>query len=537
MMQSMSDLVVVIPQEGESWSAYMRRAEALPSELLLIVTGFADVFDAYPEQRNPFLDACASMGSRSRFAVRERSLVKLLRSRGLRVVDRVMDLRVLLAAHPMLPEALRAYSPRVWQQHIRSRLQTMGLLTVPKLRIWALCILSSALFLFVLFWLLPSATITIWPREDSVSQTANVWLVQSGSAVDVPPRVRTMELLPIRVEVRRNLTFDQVSKDFVGKSAHGEMTVINHSDEQYSLREKTRVINNAGMVFHLLDPVNIDPREEITVRVESADMDLYGEIIGERGNLSAQLRWDFPGLTSEEQVLVYAENRKPLQGGETSFRTVLHQKDLDVARKQLEQELLATAKQLVEEEKLLHNSQHKDSSLEILYYDELTTSTFHDLKLPEEFLGQPVTSVPLEEALTYTAYAYDAQRILELLRSELLSHVSEGKRLLIDTIGLDRLVAHVIDYADDLSWIKLTVDLSGTEQYILDPLSPAGARFSKRARELVTGLNRTDALRILRNLPEVDNAQIHIWPPWSKALPHIPSHISIEALLRSSAAL
>ncbi len=533
----MSDPVVLIPQEGESWSAYMRRAEAVNAELLLIVTEYAGVFDAYPEQRTPFLDACASIGSRARFAVRERSLVKLLRSRGLRVIDRVMDLRVLLAAHPMLPEALRAYSPRVWQQHIRSRLQSMGLLTVPKLRIWALGILSSILFLFVLFWLLPSATITIWPREDSVSQTANVWLVQSGSAVDVPPRVRTMELLPIRVEVRRNLTFDQVSKDFVGKSAHGEMTVLNKSDELYSLRAQTRVVNNAGMVFHLLEPVNIESGEEVTVRTESADIDLYGEIIGERGNLPAGLRWDFPGLTPEEQLLVYAENRQPLQGGQTSFRTVLHQKDLDVAQKQLEQELLATAKQLVEEEKLLHNSQHKDSSLEILYYDELTTSAYHDLTLPTEFLGQPVTSVPLEEALTYTAYAYDAQKVLDMLRSELLSHVSDGKRLLTETIGLDRLVAHVIDYADDLTWIKLTVDLSGTEQYVLDPLSPAGARFSKRARELVTGLNSADALRILRNLPEVDNAQIHIWPPWSKKLPHIPSHISIDALKRSSAAL
>jgi hypothetical protein len=530
----MSDLAVLIPQEGESWSAYVRRAEACVGELLLIVTAFVEVFEVHPEQRDPFLDVCASLGARARFAVRQRALVRALRARGLRVVDRVTDLRVLLADHAMLQEALRSYSPHVWRQHIRSRLQTMGLLTVPKLRIWLLCITSIGLFLFVLLWLLPSARITIWPREDSVSQTANVWLVQSGSTVDVPPRVRTMELMPIRIEVHRSLTFDQITKDFAGERAHGEMTVINRSTETYSLRSQTRITNNAGMLFYLLDPISIDPGEEITVRVESADMDLYGEVIGERGNLAAGLRWDFPGLTQEERQLVYAENRAPLQGGMTSFRTLLHEQDLAVAQKQLEQELLATAKQLVEEEKLLHNSKNEHSSLEILYYDELTTSQYHDFVLPNEFLGQQVTSIPIDGALTYTAYAYDAQKILELLRRELVTHVGEGKQLLADTIGLDRLVAHVIDYADDLSWIKLTVDLSGTEQYVLDPLSPTGARFSKHVRELVAGLSRADALRILRNLPEVDNAQIHIWPPWNSALPHIPSHISIETLKRSS---
>jgi len=530
----MSELVVLIPQEGESWSAYMRRAEFTEGEMLLIVTPYASAFNEHPEQRDPFLDVCSSLGSRARFAVRDRKLVRGLRSRGLRVIDRIADLRMLLQQHAMLPEILRSYSPHVWRQHIRSRLQGMGLLTVPRLRIWILCTLSFGLFFFVLFWLLPTATIVVWPREDSVSQTANVWLVQSGSSVAVPPRVRMMELRPIRVEIRRHLTFDQISKDFVGEKAGGEVTVLNRSAEVYSLRSKTRVVNNAGMVFHLLDPINVGPGEELTVRVESADLDLYGDVIGERGNLPAGLRWDFPGLSSEERQLVYAENRTALQGGRTSFRTVLHQKDIDVARKQLEQDLLATAKQLVDEERELYNSRHVDGSLEILYYEELTESAYHDFVLPDAFLGQAVTSIPLEGALTYTAYAYDAMGILRMLSDELAMHVSEGKRLLPDTIGLDRLIAHVIDYADDLSWVKLTVDLSGTEQYILDPLSPAGARFSKRVREHVTGLSRPDALRILRNLPEVDNAKIRLWPPWNDVLPRIPSHITIDALTRSS---
>jgi hypothetical protein len=528
----MFPLTVILPLEGESWNALLSRAQSATGELLIVLSGADGNLSAGDAAL--LADRCNALALRARFATRERTVTRALRAKGLRVIDRVADLRSLMENHPGLPEALRVFSPKVWQQQIRSRLQTMGLLSLPKLRIWALIAVSGLLFLFVLFWLLPSAEIRIWPREDTVSQTANVWLVLSGSTLAIPPRVRTMELRVIRVEVTRSLTFDQISKDFVGESARGEMTVINATAENYSLRSETRVANNAGMVFRLLEPVNIASGEELTVRVQAADTDLYGEIIGERGNLPAGLRWDFLGLSPEERTKVYAENRAPLVGGRTSFRTVLHEEDLRAAQRQLEQELLATAKQLVEEEKALHNSQRKDSTLDILYYDELTSAEFHNLRLPREFLGEPVASVPIEGSLSYIAFAYDARNVLDLLYRELTEHVGEGKRLLSETVGLDRLVTHVIDYADDFSWIKLTVDLSGTEQYILDPLSAKGARFAQRVREVVTGLPAEDALRILRNLPEVDNADIRIWPPWSTTLPRIPSHITIEPLKRSS---
>lgn len=532
----MQALSVLLPQEGESWAQLLKRAEDERGELLIVLTGCGAEMEKISPERDAFLSACSRLGGRARFAVRDKELISGLRSKGLRVIDRVTDFRMHLEGHPMLPEALRAFSPHVWQQQIRSRLQSMGLLSVPKLRIWVLAGISGALFLFVLFWLLPSAQIRVWPREDTVSQTANVWLVQSGSTVEVPPRVRTMELLPIRVEVTRSMTFDQVSKDFVGENARGEVAVINKTDEMYSLRKGTRIANNAGMIFLLVDPINVEPGEEILTRVEAADLDLYSEITGERGNVPAGLQWEFLGLAPDERAKVYAENRSAFTGGKTSFRTVLHEQDLDTARKQLEQDLLATAKQLVEEEKTLHNTQHKDSFIEILYYDELTRAEFHDFDLPRQFLGEAVTSVPVQGSLTYTAYAYDAQHILTMLKKELEEHVGAGKRLLPDTIGMDRLVAHVIDYSDDLSWIKLTVDLSGTEQFILDPLAPAGARFSKKVRELVTGLTTEEALRILRNLPEVDNAAISLWPPWNGSLPRISAHITIETLLRSSSA-
>ena len=95
---------------------------------------------------------------------------------------------------------------------------------------------------------------------------------------------------------------------------------------------------------------------------------------------------------------------------------------------------------------------------------------------------------------------------------------------------MKRLVAHVIDYSKDLSWIKLTVDLTGTATYILDPLTPRGAVFAKNIRERISGLSTDDALRIVKNMPEVEDAEISLWPPWGNQLPSIPSHITVKAL-------
>jgi len=287
-------------------------------------------------------------------------------------------------------------------------------------------------------------------------------------------------------------------------------------------------MNQAGMVFRLSEQVFVDPGKEVTVPAVAEDVDLYNQIIGERGNVPANLRWDIPGLGPEERKVVYGTNKEPGQGGTTGYRTVLRKEDLEVGRKRLEQELLANAKQLVEEEKILRNTRDRDARLEILYYQELTKTAFSGFVLPTQFLGEPVTSVPIEGAIEYTVYAYDQRSILDLLKDELLSHVREGKELLTDTLTLDRLVVHVIDYADDLSWIKLTVDLTGTERHILDPLSPTGAIFAKRLRELVKNLDKDEAIRIVKNMPEVDSVAISLWPPWRRTLPGIPSHITIR---------
>ena len=224
---------------------------------------------------------------------------------------------------------------------------------------------------------------------------------------------------------------------------------------------------------------------------------------------------------------MYAVNLEEARGGVTAYRTVLEEEDLATARRGLEQELLQTARQLIQEELQLQRIKNDSEILALLEHAELTKTTFTGFVLPWDFLGEPIISVPVEGEVIYTVLAYDKQAILDMLSDELESHVREGRRLLSETLSLDRLVVHVIDYEDDFSWVKLTVDLTGSEQFILDPLSPAGAQFARKVREQIMGLSKGEALKIVRNMPEVQNAKVNVWPPWNTTLPTIPVHIAV----------
>lgn len=527
-MPKNAPIIVLIPEEGESWATFLRRVRNTPGEILAILSGRDEELEGKAEVRAQFLKECVTLRDRLRIATKQPQLVTEARQRGMRVLDRTKYVKLLLKDQEKLAEALRIFSPYLWRQQLKSRLQRIGLLSIPRLRIALLVGLSMLLFLFVVLRLLPSADVRVKPREESVSQTMNLLLVQSGTVLEGFHRVRTMPLSPITIRMRRSLTSNSISKEFIGTSAQAAMTVVNASLQPYSLRKGTRVTNQAGMIFRLQEAVvNLEPGKEVTVRAKADDLDLYEQIIGERGNVPAGLRWEIPGLAPEERTKIYAENRKNGLGGTTAYRSVLRKEDLDIALHRLEQQMEAAARERVEEEKNERNARDPHQSLAILSYPELTRTAFSGAVLPLPYLGKAISSFTVEETLVYTMLAYDVQAILDFLGRELIAHVREGKQLVLDSLSLNHLDVRVIGYDDNFSWVKLTVELVGKDRFVLDPLTPNGALFGKRVREKVAGATKIDALRIVKNMPEVEETSIALWPPWQYRLPQILSNISI----------
>ncbi len=497
---------------------------------MIVVLGAADMsLFLQEEQRTKFMEECARLRQRVSIATRQPLVLASARKMGIRVLDSSKQLRHALAHHPQRDEALRVFSPNLWRQMWRSRLQSVGLLTLPRLRILILLILSVGLFLFVIFRLLPSVEIRVWPRGDMATQSMNVLLVQSG-ATQLPSHIRTLPINPLELVLHSSVTSDQISKRFTGTNAEVPMTIVNGTSDPLALQKGTRLRNQAGMIFRIQKWITVPPNGTMSVRAKADDLDEYGEVIGERGNMPAGVKWELPGLPEDERKLVYGENRVPATGGKTSYRTVLQKVDIDTARKRLEQALMADAKTKVEDKVASMNLLTGGQQYRVLMQDQLVTATYTGFVLPVDQLNKEVKSITVEGALHYRVLAYDASAILDMIQKELVKRIEEDKKLLPQTVGLQHMDIRVFDYADDLSWIKATAELSATEQFILDPLTSPGARFARDVRAKVTGLPRDEALRIVKNLPEVEKAEIKIWPPWSRLLPSIPSSISIVAM-------
>lgn len=494
--------------------------------MVVVLSSPDNTFLLHDDEREHFLEDCAKVRYRLKLASKEPSIIRPARKRGIQVYNRTRELRDALKNHPQQNEALRAFSPSLWRQHWRSRLQRVGLLSVPKIRIWVLMSTSVLLFAFVFFRLLPSAEVRIWARSEVISHTMNVLLAQSGAVL---PRqyARVMPLTMLTVIVRKSITFDDISTEFTGTDATVPMTIVNNAAEEYSFRKGTRVTNQAGMVFRLQKEVSVPAKGETTVKAKADHLDMYDKVIGDRGNVPANLQWEIPGLSPEERKLVFAKNIKSGTGGTTSQRSVLQAQDLEIGKKRLMQELLVNAKQMVEEERQLRNATDPHIDLELLAKDDVIAQTYSGFVLPTQFIGQPVMSVPIEGQLTYSVPAYDLAMFQENYSRELLARTGEGKRLVPETVHVDPDRVIIIEYDDNHQWIKVTADVVGTENFELDPLTPTGARFGKKVRDAIAGLSVSDAQRIIRNFPEVDRVDIRMWPPWNTVIPPIPSSISI----------
>lgn len=486
--------------------------------------------------RSMFAEARAlNIDRRLLLATKDNRVATIAQECGWQMVSGIKQLKFLLKSHPSSGEAIRAFSPVSWRRDIRSRLQFVGLLSLPKLRIWGLLGFSILAFAYVFLRLLPSATIHIWSNQESGNFTTNIYLSESGAQLPVAEdRVKMLRLKRLTVKIERTITYDQVSKNFTGTNAKMTVTVFNDSDENYSLRRGTRITNQAGMKFRLQDDLILDPHSRKDALAVADPIDQYGEVLGDRGNVPAGIKWDFPGLSEHERSLVFGRNEKPARGGSTSYVNMLTKEDILGSKKhpggaklRLEQELLMVAKQQVEDQRMSDNDLN-GTHLVQLRREDLTRVRYENFQLSDSFIGQNVRSIPISGSIEYTVVLYDENALLHLLKFEVLERVSSDKMVVLDSLSKENMNIYVIPpWDDDLMWLKITADLTFTQRYVLNPLTPAGAKFGKYIRDNVVGRTIPEANRIIKNLPEVSKVEISLWPPWTYQLPQIGSSIAI----------
>jgi hypothetical protein len=399
---------------------------------------------------------------------------------------------------------------------------------------------SIGLFALISYIAFPGATIYIKPKFDNISYSVNVVLAdkhknQSLLGKNSPHVIASEE---ISVEIKQTKVFDTTGKVFNGRNAIGQIKVINSSDEDWPLKGQTRFQTKDGIVFRIREGVIVPAaardekgkltKGEYTVDVEADPFDIYGHPIGDRGNIPPS-SFTIPALSKYNRNVIWGESTKPMTGGVTSYHMVVQEEDVEAAKKQIQDNLTAMAREglrshIEEMNKMYHTN--------LVFLDDrrYLDTQLEDLRVSDDIVGSQKEKFEVFAQIKAKGVAYDFDQLFAILKKELKARTHPDMQIREDSVNPDTVSYDVIDEDGNLGQIKITATVQGIEEYVIDPGLEPGLRFSQKLKEKILGMSTEEAQNYINNLPEVDAVRIKIWPMWLSGIPRIPENIEIKPL-------
>ncbi len=410
-------------------------------------------------------------------------------------------------------------------------------------KFWSLLlVVSVGLFLLIGYIALPGATLLIRPAFSDLDYTVNVTLadkhLNQTLLLQNKPHILASET--VTTVAKQTTVFNTTSQEFYGKTASGKVTIMNTAEEPWEFKTGTRLKTADGLIFRIPESVTVpaataDPQGvavpgRLVVTVKADPFDSLGKPVGERGNVGPS-HFIFPGLEKKDQARLWGESTAPMSGGTTEYRRIVKTEDIEAAKQQIKDHLIEAAK---EELRGSLDSQNQLNHTHLVLLDDrryLKTELL-DLRLSEDLLGSSRDKFEVFAKIQAEGVAYDLDQLFAILKKEIQNRVHPDMQIREESLSLDNVHYTVIDEDPVSGLIKLTVNLKGIEEFVIDPAKDAGQRLGDRIKNKVLGMSVADAKTLINNFPEVDAVEIKTWPFWITTLPRLPENIQIKALPR-----
>ncbi len=391
------------------------------------------------------------------------------------------------------------------------------------------------LLILIVYIAVPSATIKISPKSNTISTSANVTLAEAASNqsyLDTHP-VNVIASFPAETTVRKTVEYFTTGNKFQGKNATGKITIFNTSKNEWPLIEQTRFQNADGLVFRIQQSIKVPAASlsepgKLEIFVIADEIDAYGQIIGDRGNIEPT-KFFVPGLSEANRQKVYAENTAAFTGGETITYKMVSEEDIEAARGKMEAELINLAEEELQKAVLKMN-QEKNIQLGLLTGAGAIDIGEVQVYVDESLVGQMIESFEVSGEVYVKGIAYNYNELVEILRNKLTLSKSPEKRLVkidSDSISL-RLVP--IEEGDNPTRQKVTATIKGIEQFEISPDRENGRRIIDNIKDHILGKSVDEASTYIQQLPSINKVEISSWPAWSPNVPTVPDNIKIHVL-------
>ncbi len=394
-----------------------------------------------------------------------------------------------------------------------------------------LVVLSLTILLFIIYIALPGATVYLTPAASVLERSVNITLAdaQKNRALLETRPINTVASFSVSVTVKHDLDYISTGKRFSnrGANASGPITIFNTSGNSWPLVEKTRFQTDEGIVFRISTPVTVPPATiegpgTVEVFVIADQLDAYGSIVGERGNIEPS-RFFLPGLRESSKSVVFAENKEPMKGGVTDFVTFISGEDIEGARKKLDDKLRKDAidelkKSVADKNRLAGGVKYK-----LLDGDKAIKIGEVKIDIEPSLLNREVSEFKISGSVDVSGIYYDYEAMLAILTSELTLRKSPQKELV--RINEDSINYRIFEWDEGGGRIKLTANIRAIEQFSIDPSKDSGANLTQRIQERIAGQDIEQAKLYIQNLVEVSNVEIESWPYWAPTIPNMSDNI------------
>jgi len=330
------------------------------------------------------------------------------------------------------------------------------------------------------------AEITIIPKSTAVDVSTDVDIGSVTSGDDVDGIVTS--------------TFVTLTKSFPVTGNHDEpapatgvVTLHNDTSAAQALVATTRVLSDAGVLFHIKNAVNIPANGKVTVEV-------YADKAGKEGNIEAT-HFTIPGLNEPKQKVIYATSDAPMTGGVRSVGS-LGADDFESAKRAFADALQKQGEQVLADK---FSDKKGIFALENL----IVTSS--------AVVGASVGTFDLKGSGTVVGIFYDNAEMLGLAKSLLLKRAIDDSES-IETGTKDPTVT-LGEYHKDSE--------SATVHLFYDGVATLNPQSKQIDRSVFFGKSKDEVRRYLLTLDHVHSVDVQFHPAWMQSVPHITDHVQV----------
>ena len=408
----------------------------------------------------------------------------------------------------------------------------------PKLVLWGpqrggvttLVVASILILLTISYIALPGATIYLIPKSNVREISVNVTLadVQKNAAELSTHPPHMLASYPVEKEVIKTISYPATGQLFQGKNARGKIKIVNKAPYVWPLIARTRFQTQEGIVYRTFAFVSVsaatkDGPGSLIVEVEADEFDAYGQVAGERGNIT-ESEFFLPGLRESSRETLYGELEGAMSGGETLVIKQISREDIDAATEKAKEEAI-NAIEADMQVYVAELNRTQNNNLSLLTGRNAVNHEEPQVEPPYELEGQQIESFEVTAAVLARGVAYNHDEFINILKTDLRQKKSPEKR--ISKMQEDSITYRIFEINETTQRIKLTATIRGIEEFEIDPEKENGARLIKKIKEHVLGMKVPEALSYIQNLPEIQRVQIKTRPVWAPSMPNIPDNIDI----------